>query len=411
MAESSIELQGLAVPGGLISGPFGSNLVSADYRGSGVPIIRGSNMGGRYLSGDFAYVSEEKYSNDLARSSVVPGDIVLTQRGTLGQVSIVPESGYPEYVVSQSQMGLRVDRRLADPQFVYYACTSANFLTQLSENAIATGVPHINLGILRRLTIPSMSLDSQSAIAKVLGCLDDKIAMNERIARLSTELAHAMVLDVIRSAQLGKASLMRTRFGELGKLFDGPHATPKRLTEGPFFLNISSLKSGRLDLAESDRISEDDFANWVRRVTPEEGDLLFSYETRLGEAALMPSGLRACLGRRMALLRPDQTRVDPVFLLHFYLSPQFQRIIAANTIHGATVPRIGLATMPNWEIEIPTYECQRTVSDRLHALQSRMIASERESDQLVMLRDALLPLLMSGKIRVEDAELVLGEVT
>src|SRR2546429_9978027 len=110
-------------------------------------------------------------------------------------------------------------------------------------------------------------------------------------------------------------SVSRMLVGELGQIFDGPHATPTRRSEGPYFLNIASLKSGRLDLSESDHVSAEDFVTWTRRVTPQHGDLLFSYETRLGEAALMPEGIEACLGRRMAILRPNQTGVARRFLL------------------------------------------------------------------------------------------------
>jgi len=85
---------------------------------------------------------------------------------------------------------------------------------------------------------------------------------------------------------------------ELAEIYDGPHATPTRRDEGPYFLNIASLKDGRLDLAESDHVSETDYERWTRRVTPGHGDMLFSYETRLGSAALMPEGVRACLGSR-----------------------------------------------------------------------------------------------------------------
>lgn len=173
------------------------------------------------------------------------------------------------------------------------------------------------------------------------------------------------------------AELQSLTFGDLGQLFDGPHATPTRRDEGPYFLNISSLKAGRLDLAESDHVGEEDFAKWTRRVTPQEDDLLFSYETRLGEAALMPAGVEACLGRRMALLRPDRDVVDPRFLLYYYLSPSFQRAIEKNTIHGATVPRIGLATMPQWEVEIPDLPTQRSIAEVLGALDDKIAANDR----------------------------------
>ena len=129
----------------------------------------------------------------------------------------------------------------------------------------------------------------------------------------------------------------KLRIREIGEVFDGPHATPKRREEGKYFLNISSLQNGRLILDESDFIDDEDFQRWTRRVTPRENDLLFSYETRLGEAALMPPDIDAALGRRMALLRPNPEVVDPTFLLYYWLSPKWQQKIAQNTLYGATV--------------------------------------------------------------------------
>jgi type I restriction enzyme S subunit len=168
-----------------------------------------------------------------------------------------------------------------------------------------------------------------------------------------------------------------TTFGGLGTIFDGPHATPTRREEGPYFLNISSLNAGRLDLAASDHVSEGDFARWTRRVTPEAGDLLFSYETRLGEAALMPSGLRACLGRRMALLRPGRDVIEPRFLLYYYLSPSFQETIRHRSIHGATVERILLSTMTEWPVQLPPLPTQRAIAEVLGALDDKIAANAR----------------------------------
>jgi type I restriction enzyme S subunit len=207
--------------------------------------------------------------------------------------------------------------------------------------------------------------------------------------------------------------VIRIQLAKLGQLFDGPHATPQRRSEGPYFLNIASLKSGRLDLSESDHISADEFSKWTRRVTPQSGDLLFSYETRLGEAALMPEGIEACLGRRMALLRPDPTVADSRFLLYFYLSPYFQRLIAKNTVHGATVPRIGLASMPQWEVEIPRdLRKQRAIGQVLGALDEKIAANERISDRAIALADTLFAQAASeacgGVVSFEDVAEVEG---
>src|SRR5713101_3727 len=148
-------LEELQVPGGLVGGPFGSSLGTRDYLPIGIPVIRGVNLAGpgRFDPSDLVFVSEAK-ANELCRNIALPGDLVFTQRGTLGQVGIVPDATYDKYVVSQSQMRLRVDPTVADPVYVYYVFRSREMRETIEAHAITSGVPHINLGILAKLTIP-----------------------------------------------------------------------------------------------------------------------------------------------------------------------------------------------------------------------------------------------------------------
>jgi type I restriction enzyme S subunit len=335
------------------------------------------------------------------------GDLLLAREAPVGPVVRIPERG--NVAPGQRTVLLRPRGSVVDSRYLFYYLTSPLGQSELLVKASGSTVSHLNVADVRQLPILRLpALDEQRAIAQVLGALDDKITANEKVTSTAFDLAHSMVLEVLKRTR--GADCLLTKFGRLGDLFDGPHATPTRCGVGPYFLNISSLKSGRLDLAESDHLSESEFSKWTRRVTPQEGDLLFSYETRLGEAALMPAGVRACLGRRMALLRADRERVLPEFLLHFYLSHTFQRTIAERTIHGATVPRIGLATMGDWDVEIPELAEQQSIAATLRSLHAVVDHVGREAARLARTRDELLPLLMSGKIRVKDAEAVASEV-
>ncbi|KAI5915692.1 restriction endonuclease subunit S [Thauera sp. 2A1] len=154
----------------------------------------------------------------------------------------------------------------------------------------------------------------------------------------------------------------RVRIGEVAEVFDGPHATPTKTMAGPVFLGISALNRGRLDLSNTEHLSEDEFVTWTRRVTPRSGDVVFSYETRIGEAAIIPDGLRCCLGRRMGLVRADPSKLDPHFFLYQYLSPAFQDFLTSRTIHGSTVDRIALKEFPDFEIDLPPLAVQRHVA-------------------------------------------------
>lgn len=177
--------------------------------------------------------------------------------------------------------------------------------------------------------------------------------------------------------------------GEVCQVFDGPHATPTRRDSGPVFLGIGSLANGRLNLAASDHISEEDFAKWTRRVTPQPGDVVFSYETRLGEAAIIPPGLRCCLGRRMALMRPDPKRVDSRYLLYHYLGPEFQEVIRQRTIHGSTVDRIALVEFPKFPLRLPPLEEQRRIAEILGALDDKIELNRRMNATLEAMAQAL----------------------
>ena len=180
-----------------------------------------------------------------------------------------------------------------------------------------------------------------------------------------------------------------TKIGEIAEVFDGPHATPKKIDTGPYFLSISSLENGQLDLSKSAHLSEEQFVKWTKRVTPREGDVLFSYETRLGEAALMPGGVKACLGRRMGLLRPNLNKVLPEYLLYAYLSPAFQSEIKKRTNHGATVERISLKELPDFEIRIPALSEQKSTVKVLKALNEKIALNNQVNQTLEQMAQTL----------------------
>jgi type I restriction enzyme S subunit len=151
-------------------------------------------MIGRWVGGEFAYVSREK-AESLEANLARPGDIVFTQRGTLGQVSIVPEGPFDRYLISQSQMRLTVDRNKVDPLFIYYVFRAPEQQEYARLHAIQTGVPHTNLGILRDTPVPVPPRIEQMAIAHILGTLDDKIELNRKM----NETLEAMVRALFKS--------------------------------------------------------------------------------------------------------------------------------------------------------------------------------------------------------------------
>jgi type I restriction enzyme S subunit len=124
-------------------GPFGSDIKTDNFVAAGVPVVRGGNLTDGFVDDEFVYVSEDK-ANELRNANAFPRDIVITHRGTLGQVGIIPRKcRFPRYVVSQSQMVLSVDPSQASPEFVFNFLCSRQGQHQLLANTSQTGVPAI----------------------------------------------------------------------------------------------------------------------------------------------------------------------------------------------------------------------------------------------------------------------------
>lgn len=177
--------------------------------------------------------------------------------------------------------------------------------------------------------------------------------------------------------------------GELGTVFDGPHATPKTVNEGPVFLGIGALQDGRINLGETRHVTLEDFEKWTKRVRPEPGDIVFSYETRLGQAALIPEGLECCLGRRMGLVRVNRDKINPRFFLYNYLSPGFQAFLRSRTVHGATVDRILLTEFPSFPFPCPDLGEQEAISALLGALDDKIELNRQTNETLEAMARAI----------------------
>lgn len=165
--------------------------------------------------------------------------------------------------------------------------------------------------------------------------------------------------------------------GEVADIYDGPHATPSFVDEGPVFLGIDALSDGRLDLSETRHVTDEIYKQWTRRVQPAPGDLVFSYETRIGQAALIPKGLQCCLGRRLALARPKSDRLNSRYLLYYYLGPTFQEYLRSHTKPGSTVDRIHLTEFPTFPIALPPRREQDAIADLLGSLDDKIELNQR----------------------------------
>lgn len=165
-------------------GPFGSDIKVDNFIDNGVPVLNGLNVGSvKLIETSFKYVSPEK-AISLKKANAKRGDIIITHRGTVGQISYIPEnSKYDNYVISQSQFRVTLKTDKVDPiYFTYY------FHTEEGQKRLLSFKSHVGVPALaqattnfRLLEFPLIPLKTQQKIAKVLSDLDAKIELNNKI--------------------------------------------------------------------------------------------------------------------------------------------------------------------------------------------------------------------------------------
>jgi type I restriction enzyme S subunit len=390
----------------IVGGPFGSDLVSRDYTPTGVPIIRGQNMGSRWVSGDFAFVSEAK-ARSLEANLARPDDIIFTQRGTLGQVSIVPAGAFDRYLISQSQMKLTLDGEIADPMFFYYVFLTAEQQNYIRQNAIQTGVPHTNLGILRRTPLPLPPLCEQRAIAHILGTLDDKVELNRQMNETLEAMARALFkswfvdFDPVRAKAEGRDAFYAP---ELWSLFPDALDADDKPLGWPLgtLIDLCELKRG-YDLPTAQR-------------SPGSYPIVSSSGISGSHSAPMAQGPGVVTGRygtigevyfisepywplNTALYVRDFKGNSPRFVYYELLHVDFLQYS-----DKAAVPGINRNHLHQAPVVLPSRAVQQAFATLLAPVWARQESNKAEIATLAALRDMLLPKLISGELRVKAAE-------
>lgn len=164
-------------------GPFGSNIKTDCFVSSGIPVFSGTNLTS-FETNDksLRFVTEEK-AFSLGNALASRGDIVVTHRGTLGQVAVIPnDSGYDHYVISQSQFRFRCNNT-AIPKYIVYYLHTREGQWKLLSNKTQTGVPALGrpTSTFKKLTIPLPRIEIQERIVTLLDSLQLKIELNNQL--------------------------------------------------------------------------------------------------------------------------------------------------------------------------------------------------------------------------------------
>ena len=421
----------------------GALLIGDGYRAkndelsaTGVPFARAGNINDGFRFDDADHFPEADLSR-LGNKISQPGDVVFTSKGTVGRFAFVRE-GTARFVYSPQLCFWRsLDVTRIEPRFLFYWMFGREFFVQFKGVAGQTDMAeYVSLGDQRRMRITLPPVSEQRAIAHILGTLDDKIEVNRRMSATLEAMARALFkswfvdFEPVRAKADGRdpglpphlAALFPDRLveTEVGEVPEGwrlgtlaayadlnPEVWSKRTRpEEIKYIDLSNAKWGHIETITPHK--RDDAPSRAQRVLRPDDTIVGTVRPGNGSFAFISEeGLTGSTG--FAQLRPRSSNAAEFVYLAATSTDNIEAL--AHIADGAAYP----AVQPEVVAATPAVTAPGRVVDAFahhsRPLLGKIAQNGAESRTLAALRDALLPKLISGKLRVKDAERFLASAT
>lgn len=407
---------------------------NVELASTGIPFARVGNIDGGFNFAEadlFPLDGLNKVGDKVSR----PGDVVLTSKGTVGRFAFVRE-GTPQFVYSpQLSYWRSLDFNTIDPRFLFYWIQGEEFSEQADGVKSQTDMAdYVSLTDQRRMKITLLPVEDQRTIARVLGALDDKIELNRRMNHTLEEMARALFkswfvdFDPVTAKAEGRVpfgmnaetlALFSAEFEEteeasipkgwkVGTLKqiaevnsdsvknDYPHKEIK-------YIDISSVESGHLIGMTNMEIQN--APSRARRLV-KHGDTIWSCvrPNRKSYLFIQHPAANVVVSTGFAVLSPKIPSTSFVYL--WVTTNDFVDYLTANA-EGSAYPAVRPESFERASVVIPP-------DDVLIAFEKIVISffelrnqNATQMHNLVSIRDALLPKLLSGELRVKQAEKVI----
>ena len=376
-------------------GPFGSNIKVSCFVDSGVPVLNGSNLEGFSLSEKtFRYVTREK-ADSLNKANAHRGDIVITHRGTLGQIVFIPQdSKYDRYVISQSQFRVRCNDKVLPEYLVYYFHTPIG-QHKLLSNASQVGVPALARpsSTFQQIEVVLPELSIQKRVVEIISTIQKKIVNNQELNDNLQQQAAALF------SSLYDRSNTEVRFTDLIQILGG--GTPKTGENTYWNGNIAFFTPKDVGipytLITEKTISKEGLSHCNSRLYPVNTVFVTARGT-VGKVGM--SGVPMAMNQSCYALVGKETHQ---LLVYFYTLKAVDRLK-----HKASGAVFDAITTRDFETEqiMKLSDDDATAFLRVaEPMFQEVLNNNIENLRLSTLRDSLLPKLMSGEIDVSAVQL------
>jgi len=406
---------------------------NVELSSAGLPFARAGN-----ISDGFQFEDADCFpENEIARVGnkvSQPGDVVFTSKGTVGRFAFVLPTT-PRFIYSPQLCYWRsLDPEVIDPRFLYCWMSGREFFIQYKGVAGQTDMAeYVSLIDQRHMKITLPEVEEQRAIARILGTLDDKIELNRRMNETLEEMTRAVFkswfvdFDPVSAqfeghdtglpryiADLFPGTFEESDLGEIPKgwkvctLADlsllNPATWQKKKRPATInYVDLSNTKWGLIEAVQS--FGQQDAPSRAQRILQPGDTIVGTVRPGNGSFAfIFEEGLTGSTG--FAVLHP--LKVEYAELVYFTATAAENIEALSHVADGGAYPAVRPEIVAATRVIKSDDAIIRSFSHLTGPLLAKIAENERESRTLSALRDTLLPKLVSGELRLKDAERLIG---
>lgn len=378
------------------TGPFGSQLHKEDYVETGTPIVTVEHLGNRvFTEQNLPRVSDSDKAR-LIKYTLSTGDIVFSRVGSVDRCSYVDKS-HDGWMFSGRCLRVR-PTELVDSLYLYYYFCLEETKQFVRNIAVGATMPSINTKLLGEVEIALPDLNNQKRIAAVLSSLDDKIENNQKLNDNLYAQAKAIFDNHFINIDAIPAGWRKGNLLDIANYLNGlamQKFRPQGNEIGLPVLKIKELRQGSCD--DSSELCS-------LRIKPEyiihDGDVIFSWSGSL----LVDIWCGGTCGLNQHLFKVTSDIYDKWFY-YLWTAHHLARFIAIAADKATTMGHIKREELAKAEVLIPCEEDYTSLTSIMQPIFELIISNRIEGRKLAVLRDELLPKLMSGEIDVSAVQL------
>ncbi|MEN4984459.1 restriction endonuclease subunit S [Acinetobacter modestus] len=360
---------------------------SVNTNGSGVPLLNGPT------EFTIRYPEAVQFSTDPKKFSIV-NDILFCVRGsTTGRMNWADK----DYAIGR---GLAAIRHKKGKEYRYFIKSLLDYhLDTMLASASGSTFPNISKDQLNELEISYPCFPEQKAIASVLSSLDDKIDLLHR----QNKTLEAMAETLFRQwfIEEAKENWEEVTLADVcTRITDGSHSSPASVESGYSMASVKDMHDWGINELTCRKIADEDYEALVKADCKAlKGDILIAKDgSYLKHVFLLEESLNVVLLSSIAMLRPNG--VYNAMLLTLFLKLDSTHELMQNIVTGAVIPRIVLKDFRKFPIQLPPKALQEKAVEVIEPIFKKCWENNRQIQTLEKLRDALLPKLISGEVRI-----------